>query len=401
VSHSAVVGRKMNLFRSIGAAMDEAIAQRTEIIYPPPADARPLVVRDHEPLAEKHGSRAILTVPLYGNDRYYGALCLERQKDKPFSEEELGYVRSVATLSGPALESKYYFDRPLILMALSAAKQQAVRLLGPGYTGRKAAALVFLLAVLFFSLAKGDYRISADTVLEGSVQRSIAAPFDGFIDKAPARAGDVVSEGELLCRLDDRDLRLERLNWLSQRNQYRRQLQDAMARGDRSEANIIRAQLDQAEAQLEMAESRLERLSIRAPFKGVLLSGDLTQQLGGSVTQGKELFQMAPLEAYRLILEVDESEISEVKKGQQGDLVLSALSGETYGFTVTKITPLTTSAEGHNYFRVEAELDRQSPFLRPGMEGVGKIDVEQRLFIDIWTRPVFKWFRLKMWTWWP
>ena len=401
VSHSAVVGRKMNLFRAIGAAMDEAVAQRTDIIYPPPADAPTLVLRDHEHLAVKHGTRAILTVPLYGRGQYYGALTLERQKDRPFSEEEVSYVRSVAALSGPALESKYRYDRPLILIALSALKQQTVRLLGPGYTGRKAAALAALLAVLVFSVVQGEYRISADTVLEGAVQRSVVAPFDGFIEKAPARAGDVVSAGQLLCALDDRDLRLERINWLSRRNQYHRQLQDAIARGDRSEANIMQAQLDQAEARLELAESRLERVAIRAPFAGVLLSGDLTQRLGGSVRQGEELFQIAPLDAYRVILRVDEGRITDVAEDQRGTLVLSALSEKTYAFTVTKITPLTTSAEGHNYFRVEAALDHQSPMLRPGMEGVGKIAVEQRLLIDIWTRPVFEWFRLRLWAWWP
>ncbi|MFO8048148.1 MAG: GAF domain-containing protein, partial [Desulfosudaceae bacterium] len=93
VSHSAVVGRKMNLFRAIGAAMDEAVAQRTEIIYPAPEEAPDLVLRDHETLAVKHGTRAILSVPLYGRDQYYGAITLERQKDKPFTEEEVAYVK--------------------------------------------------------------------------------------------------------------------------------------------------------------------------------------------------------------------------------------------------------------------------------------------------------------------
>ena len=50
---------------------------------------------------------------------------------------------------------------------------------------------------------------------------------------------------------------------------------------------------------------------------------------------------------------------------------------------------------------VEAALEQGSPALRPGMEGVGKIAVDQRLFVAIWTRPVFEWFRLKLWSWWP
>ncbi|MEW6079750.1 MAG: HlyD family efflux transporter periplasmic adaptor subunit [Thermodesulfobacteriota bacterium] len=401
VSHSAVVGRKMNLLRAIGAAMDEAVAQRAEILYPPPANSQAYVLRDHEHLAVKHGTRAVMTVPLYGRDRYYGAVTLERQKDRPFTAEELAYVKSVAALSGPALEDKHHHDRPIVFIALGAFRNQLSRLFGPGYTGRKAVAVVVLLAALFFALARGDYRISADTVLEGAVQRSVVAPFDGFIASAPARAGDVVAQDDLLCSLDDRDLRLERINWLGRLNQSQRQLQEAVAQGNRAEANIIQAQMDQAKAQLDLAESRLERIALRAPFKGVLLSGDLSQRLGGAVKQGEELFQIAPLDAYRVILKVNEGRIADVAEGQRGELVLSALPAEKFDFTVTQITPLTTAAEGKNFYRVEARLERLSPLLRPGMEGVAKIQAGRRLLADIWTRPLSEWVRLKIWSWWP
>ena len=47
----------------------------------------------------------------------------------------------------------------------------------------------------------------------------MAAPFNGYIKEAPARPGDVVKEGALLCRLDDRDLKLERLKWATEKEQ--------------------------------------------------------------------------------------------------------------------------------------------------------------------------------------
>lgn len=400
VSHSAVVGRKMNLLKAIGGAMDESIAQRTEIAYPPQTDTQALVLRDHEHLAVKHGTKAILTLPLYGRGKYYGALTLERQKDRPFTADEVSYVKSLVALSGPALDSKYRYDRPVPLIVLSAIKRQATRLFGQGNAGRKAIALAIILVMLVFSFLKGEYRISAETVLEGAVQRSVVAPFDGFIAEAPARAGDIVEKDALLCALDDRDLRLERIHWLGRRNQYQRQLQDAMAGRDRAEANIIQAQLDQAAAQLELAETRLERVKLKAPFAGVLLTGDLTQRLDGAVRRGEELFTLAPLDAYRVILKVDERRITDVAEGQKGTLILSAIPEKTYTFKVTKITPLTTSAEGSNYFRVEAGLDQPSPLLRPGMEGVGKIDIDRRLLIGIWVRPISEWFRLKLWSLW-
>jgi len=35
------------------------------------------------------------------------------------------------------------------------------------------------------------------------------------------------------------------------------------------------------------------------------------------------------------------------------------------------------------------------------MEGVGKIDIEERNLFWILTHEMFNWLRLQLWTWWP
>jgi hypothetical protein len=60
-----------------------------------------------------------------------------------------------------------------------------------------------------------------------------------------------------------------------------------------------------------------------------------------------------------------------------------------------------TARDGRNYFRVEARLDRAPEGLRPGMEGVAKIAVDERLLVTIWTRSALDWAHLALWTWWP
>jgi hypothetical protein len=70
-------------------------------------------------------------------------------------------------------------------------------------------------------------------------------------------------------------------------------------------------------------------------------------------------------------------------------------------FVVEKVTPVSTAKEGHNFFRVEAKLDRQLDRLRPGMEGVGKVEIDRRLYAWIWTRQVIDWVRLQLWKWLP
>ena len=399
VSHSAEFGKRMNLIRAISRVMEEAVFQRREILYPVPADSEVLVVREHEELARQHGGDHVLTVPFFVNDRYHGAVTLERQSAEPFSEDDIEFCRSVSALIFPVLESKQSEDRLILFKITDSIKRQGRRLFGPRYAGRKLVSVLLMILVAFFAFKNGDYRLSADTTLEAAVLRVVSAPFKGYVKEAPIRAGDVVKKDTVICALDDRDLRLERLNWLSKKTQFKRQYQQAVAEHNRAEANIINARLDQAEARLALVESRLERTIIRAPFRGIVISGDLSQNLGGSVEQGEVLFEIAPLDAYRVILKVDERRIGDVSEGQKGSLVLSSLPGSHFDFVVEKMTPISIAEEGHNYFRVEARLERVSERLRPGMEGIGKIFIDRRRLISIWTRDLREWLRLRLWSW--
>ncbi len=131
------------------------------------------------------------------------------------------------------------------------------------------------------------------------------------------------------------------------------------------------------------------------------MKGDLSQSLGAPVERGQVLFEVAPLESYRVIVEVDERDIADIAVGQRGELVLPSMPGDTFPLVVDKITPVSTAKEGRNYFRVEAHLENTSERLRPGMEGVGKITIDRRKLIWIWTHELIDWLRLKLWAWIP
>jgi hypothetical protein len=113
------------------------------------------------------------------------------------------------------------------------------------------------------------------------------------------------------------------------------------------------------------------------------------------------LFEVAPLDAYRVIAEVDERDIGHISVGQQSELMLPSMAGEVFPFEVVKITPVSEAKEGRNYFRVEGRLAEASPRLRPGMEGIGKITVDRRKLIWVWTHEAIDWLRLQLWRWWP
>jgi multidrug efflux pump subunit AcrA (membrane-fusion protein) len=401
ISHSARFNKNVNLVRSISAVMEEAILQKAELVYPRQEGMKALVTRDHEELSRQQGGEAILTIPLYVDGKHVGAITLERPAEIPFTEEEAAICRAISVLAAPILEEKRMGDRLIIFKIADSLSQQVARLFGAGYPGRKLAGALLLGLVIFFSVATGDYRITSNAVLEPSVRRSIVSPLNGYVKESAARPGDVIRKGMPICTLDNRDLYLERTRLANQIAQYQRQRQEALATADRAKVNIFNAQLGQTEAQLNLVHSQLKRTTLVAPFDGIVVSGDLSQRVDGAVEQGEVLFELAPLNSYRLILQVDEYRIDDVRKGQKGTLVLPALTDRNFEFSVEKITPLSSQKEGKNYFRVEATLARVEDGMRPGMEGVGKIMVDRRKLISIWTRDLADWLRLKVWSWWP
>ncbi len=401
VSHNAEFKRQTNLMRAVANAMDEALDQRATLIYPAPANSTPLINRAHGELARQHGAGAICSVPLMGNHGPLGVLTLERPADLPFDPSTVELCESLAALAGPILDTHRREDRWLIIKILDAGRTQLAHLVGAGHLAFKLGTVAVAGLLAFCILAKGEYRVSAKTVLEPVLQRAAVAPFNSYIREAPVRAGDVVAKGHLLALLDDRELKLERLKALSESQEYRKQLHKAMADRKASDVEIITAQIAQAQAKIDLLDDQLARTRVIAPFEALVVSGDLSQMLGSPVEKGKVLFEVAPADQYRLVVQVDERDVADVKVGQRGTLLLSAFPHDPLAFSVQKVTPVSEAKEGRNFFRIEAQFDQPPPRLRPGMEGVGKIEIDEHRLIWIWTHQVADWVRMALWTWLP
>jgi RND family efflux transporter MFP subunit len=401
LSHSAHFSKRSNVTRALEAAMEEALDQEETVVWPEPPAAPPRVTRHHAELARESGAGAILSVPFARGDRIAGVVLLERSGERPFEGPELELVQAAASLAGPSLVVQRREDRWLGAKAVDAAHGALVRLLGPRHVAKKLVASLALALLLFLALARGEYRVTADMTLEAREQRAAVAPFDGYVREAPVRAGDAVSAGDLLASLDDRELVLERARWRSELEQLSKQMRQALSEREAAEVAILSARIDQARAQLGLAEDRLARTRIEAPFDGIVVTGDLSQQLGAPVRRGDVLFEVAPLDAYRVVLEVDESDVEDVAPGQRGTLAFAAFPRDSFGFAIEKLTPVSTPSEGRNTFRVEGRMDEIPPRLRPGMEGVAKVSVDRRRLLWIWTHDLLDRMRLLLWTWLP
>ena len=399
LSHAIDFGANQGLVRDIGAAMEEAIWQGATLIYPLPEGAQPRVDRAHADLAHRHGSAWIGTVPLVKSGRPCGAITLERTKSNPLGRTELALCENIAALLGPLLEIKRTVDRPWPTKLVGALQEALSPLFGRGHLAVKVGAGTALAVLLAATFIPAEYRVSAPARLEGAVQRILAAPADGYLKQTHVRPGDHVKAGQLVAELADEDLKLEERKAESEVSQLENSYGTALAKQDRSEVAILGAKLEETRAQLALAQARLQRTQVQAPFDGIVITGDLTQSLGAPVKKGEALMTVAPEHDFRVILEVDERDIADVKLGKTGSLALSALPGSTFPIHVNRITPVATAGQGRNYFEVEAKLEAKADQLRPGLLGVGKVEADSRSLLWIWTHRVSNWIRLTLWSW--
>ena len=404
LSHAAWFDRRSQQAAAIERAMGEAVEQRVSLAWPSVHGDRMRVEQAQQDLAltlpgAQGEAGGVVTVPIIAGARAVGAVVWHvpaEQVTAPLLAQVAGMAVVLAPLLARLQDESRWFSG-----AVPAALRRGVRAATdpqrPAF-GLGVAMLVALLAAVAF--VPTDYRVPAKASLEGLVQRVMAAPFDGYVAEAPVRAGQRVSQGDLLARLEDRDLGIEQARLASELGQQEKKHAEAVAKRDRAEAAVLAAQMTETDAKLAQVEQRLLRTRVEAPFDGVVVGGDWSQAIGSPVEQGKTLFTLAPLTGYRVALKVDERDVRGVHAGQRGALLLSGMAGEHLSFTVRNVS-VALAEDGKNLFRVEADLDGMPPRLRPGMEGVGKIDAGQRSLLWIWTHRLVEWVRLTWWRYMP
>ena len=404
ISHSATFKKAGRLVDAIESAMEEAMDQRASVTYPPSPPTERAVTMAHRALADviRAPDAALMSVMLADSSgRLIGAITLERHAGAAFDKETLQMAEAIAALLGPIVSLQMRANRLIAGRIVDSASEGLTALLGTGRPALKLGAMCVAALVMALAFAKTEYRVTGRSVVEAEVQRAAVAPFEGFIRAAPVRAGDTVRSGDLLAALDDRDLLLDRSKWRAERDKLMQRQRDALANHKRADLVVLQFQIRQAELQLALAEDDLARARISAPFDGTVVAGDLSQMLGSPVEKGKTLFEIAPLDAYRLIVHVDDRDMRYIAPGQKGSVALAGMPWNPLPFVLSKITPVTVAEEGRNTFSVEARLTEHGPRLRPGMEGVAKIDAGQRPVLWIWTRAVVEWLRLTAWRYLP
>ena len=397
-SDSSGHSKKHELVKLTTQALQEATDQQESILWPP-QDDHYRVTHAHSKLAGEEGQRSLMSIPLVDKELCYGAVLFDRPAEQLFSQEEQLTAEALANFVGVVLEEKRQSNLPLYAYIQRSIKNQLSHVIGPGYLGRKITLFSLIFLSVFFSLMPGTYNIGADAVIEGAELRAIVVPFDSYLQSATLRAGDSVEKGVLLAELDTRQLRLQRMSWVSQQATSRRQYEDALAKQERSQVQISNAQTERAQAEIQLLDYQISQAVMLAPFDALIVSGDLNQRIGSMVRQGEVLFELSPSQRFRLAMYVDEFRINDIRQTQTGQLVLAALPDQKFSFTVTRINPMAEARDGATVYRVEADL-KKAKMLRVGLEGVAQVYVDERLLISVWTRGIIDWMKLQLWRFW-
>jgi multidrug resistance efflux pump len=400
VSNSAEFKDEQSLLRLVAAAMQEAADQGARVGYPALATDPARIVLAH---ADQHArtGHALLTVPLVHDAKVTGALQLEVGGGAMPGDEQIALCEAVASAIGSLVALRLSAERSLHARAAQSLRAVWRRLASRDDPLPKVAVAVAVVLAVAATLIPATYRVGASARIEGAVQRVVAAPFDGFLQRSHVRPGDAVRAGDLLVEMADEDLALERRKWEGALTQHENTYAAALARDDRAQFVISHGKADEARSQLELVRQQQARTRLLAPIDGVVIKGDLSQTLGSPVQRGDTLLTLAPREQYRLIVEVDERDIADVKPGQKGHLALASLPLRSLELAVDRVTPVSNVRDGRNVFDVEARLIGAPPDLRPGMQGVVRIDAGERSFLWIWTHRAVDWMRLAWWSWAP
>ena len=239
ISNTARLEERANLVRATAAAMNEAADQDKRVLVPA-ADGDQVLALAHTQLKAQFGAPAVCSIPLSHHGKVFGAMTFERSGDQLFDTQTVTLCETVAAIVGPILQTKRLAQLPWTTRARKALRAQTSKLFGQGHLTVKVSAAAMAGVLLFLAFVTGDYRVDADARLEGTIQRVVVVPFDGYLAEAPVRAGDIVEQGQLLSRLDDRDLKLELAKWSGERAQLIKAQREALAKHERAELSAQR-----------------------------------------------------------------------------------------------------------------------------------------------------------------
>jgi len=241
----------------------------------------------------------------------------------------------------------------------------------------------------------------------------IGAQATGRLMALPVKVGDRVDKGQLIARIDDRDLSAQlaqaeatlarsraelavasaqeqyaRENLARQKDLFARDVvsRDALDQAER-DASVQsrtlaarRAAVAEADASITVIRTKLSHTRIESPIAGVV--SQVTVQEGETVVTGLQTVNLITvLDPTRLEMwiYVDETDVGQVQPGMRVEFTVDAYPGRTFTGAIGRIYPEPEIRDNIVYYQALVALDpEQASFLRPEMTTLCRIVVQEK-----------------------
>ena len=242
----------------------------------------------------------------------------------------------------------------------------------------------------------------ADGGLEPVLRVEVKSKASGEILELFVDSGDEVEEGEILAKVDPRDVQ-------NGYDQAQADLDVAVAREKNARAQLDRgkrllaaevittqefestelgfanaqAGLVRAQTNKELAQLRLTDVTIMAPMAGTILEkqveyGQVIQSATQNVSGGTTLFIMADLDDMRVRMLVDEVDVGKLAAQLPATVSVEAFQDRTFRGYIEKIEPQAIVQQNVTMFPVIVRLDNRAGLLKPGMNAAVEVLVKER-----------------------
>jgi len=152
----------------------------------------------------------------------------------------------------------------------------------------------------------------------------------------------------------------------------------------RQDYKLAKADIESAEINLSIAEQRLKETKIYAPIDGIITglnvqTGQIISSGISNVGGGTTIMTISDLSRLHVLASVDESDIGEVKPGQEVDVTVDAFTGRHFRGQVLRIAQKGQNVSNVVTFEVKIEvLSEEKNLLKPEMTGNVEIIIAKK-----------------------
>ncbi len=243
-----------------------------------------------------------------------------------------------------------------------------------------------------------NFAVNAAGDIGPADQVSVRPEVNGLIAELPVDIGDKVTKGALLCRLDDRDLQIERSQRVTEIDGAKLSLAKAertfLRNKDLFTANLVSKEiyddfktdfdlaansLEKAEKVLRLLEDRISKTKILAPFDCTVLTRPVSigQAVSGSggFNSGTEIMTIANLSEMVINAHVNQVDVTRLKNRQRVEIQVESVPGLKMEGVIERIAPQAVIKNGIKGFAARVAIQKIDARIRPGMTAILSIPV--------------------------